>query len=64
MIIRKTKGEQKLEKILIYKADLTIAKALGLTINEHIAQEITKVAKRRRWKSWYTRYVNNLINEA
>lgn len=52
MLVTKVRGQNKVGKIIMSRAEFEIAKKFGLSIDDYIKQQLKKIAKQRKWK-WY-----------
>ena len=52
MIVRKVRGQNKLQPILVTSVEVRIAKKLGVPIAAYVKEYVMQIAKQRRWK-WY-----------
>lgn len=52
MIVRKVRGQDKIEKIIISRIEYESVIKHGITIEEWIKQMLMMIAKKRKWK-WY-----------
>lgn len=52
MIIRKVRGQNKVDKIILNRIEYELAKRLGIPIEQYVKEAVQAVAKKRKWK-WY-----------
>lgn len=52
MIVRKTRGQDKVEKIIVSRAEAEVVRRMGVPLEEYIKTQLVLIAKKRRWK-WY-----------
>ena len=52
MIIRKVRGEDRIEKIIMSRIEYESCKRHGVSVDVYIKQMLRMIAKKRRWK-WY-----------
>jgi hypothetical protein len=52
MLVTKVRGQNKVGKIIMSKAEFDIVKRLGLSIDDYIKEQLKQIAKQRKWK-WY-----------
>lgn len=52
MKARKVRGEDRISKVVVSKADVLHAKALGVEIKTYVKRYLEMIAKKRRW-TWY-----------
>ena len=52
MIVRKVRGQDKIEKITLSYSEVLLAEKLDLTVEQYAARLLERIAKKRRWK-WF-----------
>ena len=52
MIVRKVRGENKIGKIILSRAEYESVLRMGAPIEKYIKTRLVLIAKKRRWK-WY-----------
>jgi len=52
MMVRKVRGQDKVGKIILSKAEVESVKRMGVPIELFIKIQLYRIAKQRRWK-WY-----------
>ena len=52
MIVRKVRGQDKIEKITLSYSEVMLAEKLGMTVELYAAKQLNLIAKKRRWK-WF-----------
>ena len=52
MLVRKVRNQNKVGKIIIFPAEVTLAQKLGIDLEDYIREVLKFIAKERRWK-WY-----------
>ena len=57
MIVRKVRGQNKVGKIIISKAEADIVRKMGVSLEKYIKTKLVLIAKKRKWK-WYFEGVN------
>lgn len=52
MIVRKVRGQNKIDKVILLRVEYELAQKLGIPIKQYVKEAVRAVAKKRRWK-WY-----------
>ena len=52
MIVRKARGKNKVGKIILSPAEITLAQRLGVPVEDYVKEMLVHVAKERKWK-WF-----------
>jgi hypothetical protein len=52
MLVRKVRGQNKVGKIILTRAEFELVKNKGIPIEEYVKQMLLLIAKQRRWK-WF-----------
>ena len=52
MLVRKVRGQNKIGKIILSRAEAEIAQKIGIPIEKYVKTQLVFIAKKRRWK-WY-----------
>ena len=57
MIVRKVRGQEKIGKIIVSKAEADTVRKMGVPLEDYIKIQLYRIAKKRRWK-WYFKEMN------
>lgn len=52
MIVRKVRGQDKVERIIVSYFETEVCKKMGIPVETWVKQQLLLIAKKRRWK-WY-----------
>ena len=52
MIVTKVRGQEKIDKIIVSRFEVDIAKKMGIPIEKWVKTKLVQIAKKRKWK-WY-----------
>ena len=52
MIVTKVRGQEKIDKIIVSRFEVDIAKKMGIPIEKWVKTKLIQIAKKRKWK-WY-----------
>lgn len=52
MIVRKVRGQNKIDKIIISRAEAEVVERLGVNLELYVKTQLIRIAKKRRWH-WY-----------
>jgi len=52
MIVTKVRGQEKIDKIIVSRFEVYIAKKMGIPIEKWVKTKLVQIAKKRKWK-WY-----------
>ena len=53
MIIRKVRGQEKIHPVILTQAECTLAKNMGISIDQYVLEAIEKTATRKKWDWWF-----------
>ena len=59
MLVRKVRGQDKVGKITLTPLEMAVARKLNLPLEEYVKQLLLFVAKKRRWKWYFSKEKNN-----
>jgi len=52
MIVRKVRGQNKIDKIILSKTEADVVRRRGISLEEYVKVRLVQIAKKRRWK-WF-----------
>ena len=52
MIVRKVRGQNKVSKIILFPAEVALARKLGIPVEDYVREALLFIAKERKWK-WF-----------
>jgi hypothetical protein len=52
MIVRKVRGQNKIDKIILSKTEADAVRRRGISLEEYVKVRLVQIAKKRRWK-WF-----------
>lgn len=52
MIVRKIRGQDKIGKIIVSRAEADVARKMGIPLEKYIKTQLVLIAKKRKWR-WY-----------
>jgi hypothetical protein len=52
MIVRKVRGQNKIDKVILSKGEVEFLKKMGIPLEKFVKEYLLLIAKKRKWK-WY-----------
>ena len=59
MIVRKVRGQNKIDEIIMSRLEYESVKRMGADIQKYVEEQIIRIAKARRWKWYFDKERNN-----
>ena len=52
MIVHKVRGKNKIGKIILSPAEITLTQRVGVPVEDYVKEMLVRIAKERKWK-WF-----------
>ena len=59
MIVRKVRGQNKIDKIILSKTEADVVRRRGISLEEYVKVRLVQIAKKRRWKWFFNKEKSN-----
>lgn len=62
MIVRKVRGQNKIDKIILSKTEADVVRRRGISLEEYVKVRLVQIAKERRWKWFFNKEETKCLN--